>query len=212
MPPAKPPAVTETLPLDKYGGQEIVRRRVDEIKLDPENVRLHDERDIAFLAGSLAEHGQVEPLLVRKGTLKLIGGEGRIIAMRRLGWDQCNVVELVLSDLKAKELALKLNRAGELSTWSAGLADVIAALGESGIETESLGYTRDEVDALFADSGDESKVTLKPVRVKPPPNMVWVVVGMPAARYGEIDKMVRNLSAVPDIICEVSTSAREKLY
>ena len=43
----------------------------------------------------------------QKGTRRVIGGNGRLVAMRELGWRECDVVELDLDDLTASSRAIR---------------------------------------------------------------------------------------------------------
>ena len=84
----------------------IPTRRVSlsSLHLDPANVRLHGEGNMEAIAGSLQRFGQAEPLVVQASTGRVIGGNGRLVAMKRLGWTECDVVELDIDDLQATAL------------------------------------------------------------------------------------------------------------
>lgn len=56
-----------------------------QLVLDPENARLHPDANLEAIRGSLGLFGQVEPLVVQAGTHRVIGGNGRLAAMRDLG-------------------------------------------------------------------------------------------------------------------------------
>jgi ParB-like chromosome segregation protein Spo0J len=59
---------------------------IDTLVPDPNNTRLHGARNIEAIKASLTKYGQVEPLIVRQDTKIVIGGNGRLEAMRLLGW------------------------------------------------------------------------------------------------------------------------------
>jgi DNA modification methylase len=84
---------------------------------DPANVRSHDERNLDAIAASLRQFGQAEPLVVQRETGRVIGGNGRLTAMKALGWTEADVVELEMDDTQATALAIALNRTGELASW-----------------------------------------------------------------------------------------------
>lgn len=90
---------------------------IDQLKPDPKNARTHDETNLAAIAGSLGAFGQVEPLLVQKGTGRIIGGHGRLETMKRMGETHAQVVELDITDEKADALNIALNRTAELAGW-----------------------------------------------------------------------------------------------
>ncbi len=67
-------------------GLTIQRVPLDSLHLDPANARAHDTRNLAAIEASLARFGQAEPLVVQAGTRRVIGGNGRLVAMGKLGW------------------------------------------------------------------------------------------------------------------------------
>lgn len=123
------------------------------LRPDPANPRTHDARNLAAIAASLREHGQVEPLLVQKSTMMVIGGNGRAEAMRSLGWTEARVALLDVSDSEARKLSIALNRTGELAGWDeAVLARHLADLSEldGAFDVDALGFSTAEMDALVA--------------------------------------------------------------
>ena len=96
---------------------EIKRVSLDTLKLDPANARAHGERNLEAIVASLQRFGQAEPLVVHAPTGRVIAGNGRLVAMRQLGWEQADVVELDLDELQATALAIALNRTAELAEW-----------------------------------------------------------------------------------------------
>jgi hypothetical protein len=124
-----------------------------DLRADPANPRTHDARNLAAIAASLREHGQVEPLLVQKSTMMVIGGNGRAEAMRSLGWKQARVALLDVSDTEARKLSIALNRTGELAGWDeAVLARHLSDLSEldTAFDVDALGFSAAEMDALVA--------------------------------------------------------------
>lgn len=95
----------------------IRRVALSDLHLDPANVRSHDERNLDAIAASLRQFGQAEPLVVQRETGRVIGGNGRLTAMKALGWTEADVVELEMDDTQATALAIALNRTGELASW-----------------------------------------------------------------------------------------------
>ena len=96
------------------------RARLSELHQDPSNARRHGDRNLDAIAGSLRTFGQVEPLVVQKGTGKVIGGNGRLEVMRRDGVTECDIVEVEVTDTQAVALGIALNRTGELAGWEDG--------------------------------------------------------------------------------------------
>ncbi|MBL8693177.1 MAG: ParB N-terminal domain-containing protein [Planctomycetes bacterium] len=114
----------------------------------PQNPRIHGEHNLAAIRASLEVHGQLEPLVVQSGTLRILAGHGRVEAMRSLGWTHCQIVAVDVTDTEAKAIGVALNRTGELATWDLELLSKI--LEELRVE-EALagsGYSEADLDAL----------------------------------------------------------------
>ena len=107
-------------PVSKNPESEPLRiRRVplEKLHLDPANARVHGPHNHAAIAASLQRFGQAEPLVVQRSTGRVIGGNGRLAAMRELGWKECDVVEIDVGDLTATALGIALNRTADLADW-----------------------------------------------------------------------------------------------
>lgn len=112
---------------------------------DPANPRTHDERNVAAIRASLQRFGQSEPLILQAGTNRIIAGHGRLEAMRSLGWNDVDVVELPVDSTTATALGIALNRTGELAGWD---DRALAALLQSLPAIEGTGFDAAELDAL----------------------------------------------------------------
>ena len=73
---------------------KVRRVPLDSLHLDPANARSHPQENMEAIVASLRRFGQAEPLVVQKRTGRVIGGNGRLVAMKQLGWTECDVVEL----------------------------------------------------------------------------------------------------------------------
>ena len=94
---------------------QAVLRKLDSLSLDPANVRRHGRENIELIKKSLAEKGQYRPLVVdsRTGVVRI--GNGRLTAMRELGWTEAWVVEYDFAAHPGAEILD--NRLNELSAW-----------------------------------------------------------------------------------------------
>lgn len=118
----------------------VTRVPLSQLVHDAANVRKHGKKNLRAIAGSLKQFGQVEPLVVQKSTMRVIGGNGRLEAMRELGETEADVVLLDVDDTKATALAIALNRTGELATWDyEGLAGLLASL-EGKFAVDTIGF------------------------------------------------------------------------
>lgn len=94
---------------------EIKNIKLSLLKLDLQNLRGHSEEEIQLLSRSLTIFGQYKPLIVDKNTMTVKIGNGRLMAMRKLGWTSADCILLDWSNKKGMEIID--NRLNELSSW-----------------------------------------------------------------------------------------------
>jgi ParB-like chromosome segregation protein Spo0J len=128
----------------------VKRVRIGSLHTDPANARLHGAVNLDAIAGSLARFGQAEPLVVQQATLRVIAGNGRLAAMQKLGWSECDVVEVDVDDLTATALGIALNRTGELAEWDDGVLAKLLETLRAEDALDGVGFSDDEIDALLA--------------------------------------------------------------
>jgi hypothetical protein len=129
------------------------RVRLDTIRADEDNARVHDARQIDAIARSLTAFGQRRPIVLDdQGTV--IAGNGTYAAAKALGWTEIDaVVAPFKSADERRAYAIADNRTGTLAEWSHEA--LITALRGAGEETiAATGFTRAEYeeirDALLA--------------------------------------------------------------
>lgn len=120
---------------------------------DPDNTRVHPERNLEEIKRSLMEYGQVEPLIVQKSSNRVIGGNGRLAVLRELGMETANVILLDIDDLSARKLSVALNRTAELATWDFDRLEELLRLTHEQAEDEDvgglIGWSEDELAAIM---------------------------------------------------------------
>jgi len=123
---------------------KIERIKLDALTCDPANARKHDQRNLDAIKGSLQRFGQQHPIIVdAAGVIRV--GNGRYIAMRALGWSECDIVRSNLKGSEATAFAIADNRTAELAGWDdEALAQQLAALQ---IEDEALALSTGFDDA-----------------------------------------------------------------
>lgn len=94
---------------------KIVTMKLAELKPDPCNLRRHGAENIAMIKKSLTEYGQYKPLIVDAETHTVKIGNGRLEAMRELGWTECRCIEIDFAGHPGMEVLD--NRLNELSSW-----------------------------------------------------------------------------------------------
>lgn len=123
---------------------------IEQLKPDPHNPRKHNAANMRAIRKSLEKHGQVEPLVVHMATFQVIGGNGRLAAMRELGWKTVDVRLLDCTDTEAKAIGIALNRTGELAKWDDEiLTEIILQLQETGFDMEGTGFDPAELERLI---------------------------------------------------------------
>lgn len=93
-----------------------------ELRPDPRNARLHNERNIVAVMDSYRAHGQRKPIVVQKtaddGAANVVrAGNGQVEAARRLGWTHIAAIFVDERDTAAIAFALRDNRTADLAEW-----------------------------------------------------------------------------------------------
>lgn len=119
--------------------------KIDELKVQawpvtrpqhaPNNNKIHTEESTAKLAKSLAELGQIQPLIVDKDDV-LIAGHGRLAAAKKLGWDKVKVIQLPVTAEVARKMRLADNL---MSNQNLDHDAIRLELSELNLDLEGLG-------------------------------------------------------------------------
>lgn len=132
---------------------------IDGVRINPANTNTHPERQLVALEAMLTEFGQRAPLIVRRSTGVLEAGEGRLLAMRRLGWTHAAVLVCDDDAVTAVRFGIGDNQVGRLSEDDEErLALQIKALVDDGGDVAALGFDADEVLDLIASLDDPDAV------------------------------------------------------
>jgi DNA modification methylase len=85
--------------------------------LDPDNARVHPEKNLEAIRGSLVEYGQRTPLVVNRSTGFVEKGNGTLQAALSLGWTHLAAIFVEDDPGRAAGYALADNRSAELAGW-----------------------------------------------------------------------------------------------
>jgi len=119
---------------------------------DPRNARLHDKRNLAEIARSYSEHGQLKPIVVQRSTRIVVAGNGQLEAAKMLGWRKIAVLFVDQNDSQAKQYALRDNRTAELAHWDIdALTSAFNELAGDGVTLTELGWTELELEPYLAE-------------------------------------------------------------
>lgn len=121
-----------------------------DLVIDPNNARLHDERNLDAIASSLKRFGQRLPIVVQQTGMVVRAGNGRLLAAREMGWQHIAAVVTDDADEMAAAFALADNRSAELAAWDEKvLAEALIYLRDSGDVTPmDLGWDAEEVEKI----------------------------------------------------------------
>ena len=128
--------------------------KIDELSLDPNNARKHDDKNLKAIADSLTQFGQRKPIVLHGKTV--VAGNGTMVAARSLGWTHIAAVYVPESWTpdQVKAYALADNRSAELAVWDElVLASQLLELHEAEFDIELLGFElpADELDEVVED-------------------------------------------------------------
>lgn len=188
------------------GGLKLpVIETVELERLRPWDKNPRKNHAVAAIERSIKEFGYLAPIIVQKGTYRILAGHGRLAALKKRGVRKVPVMVADLSDEKADLFTLTDNKLAELGQWDdAALSQLVGELEAKHADLGLAGFERSEIDDLLDDA--EAEGSLKDVDVKPPPKMTWVLVGIPTVRYGEIAADMEKLATVEGIKIETTSN------
>lgn len=127
----------------------VVRRPIDQLKIDLQNPRAHSPRQIQQIAASVKAFGFNVPVLI-DANLKVVAGHGRLAACRALGWTEVPTICLEhLTEAQARAFMIADNRLTEIAVWDDKLlAEQLQMLGslDLGFSIEATGFDTPEID------------------------------------------------------------------
>jgi DNA modification methylase len=129
---------------------------IDELNEDPANARLHSQRNLEAIKGSLARYGQRKPVVANRQGNVVEAGNGTLQAARELGWTHLAVVWVDDDALTATGYSIADNRAAELATWDdEALARLLRDLDQAE-ELEPTGFSDADLAAILTRLGLET--------------------------------------------------------
>ena len=124
--------------------EQIERVPVDSITTHPQNAR---RGDIEAIAASLQTNAQFSPIVVQASTRYVLSGNHTLMAARKLGWKEIDVVFVDVDDDRAYRIMLAANRTADLGAYdNDALAELLSYLDG---DYEGTGYTDAEVASLI---------------------------------------------------------------
>jgi hypothetical protein len=175
---------------------------------NPFNHRRHPDKQRKAVAASIREIGFVKSVIVNRTTGHVIDGHERIMQALAQGDDTMVDVEYVeLSEEKEKLALLILDKTSELATVDN--ASLEALVGDVQTAEQDLAdlITEMSQEAGMVPADDSTPGSILPLQDKAAPDMAWIVVGLPLARFGETAELVDRFKGDPDVIMETTVDA-----
>jgi DNA modification methylase len=162
----------------------VVYRRIEALKPDPANPRLHSKKQIRQIADSIETFGFNVPVLV-DAELKVICGHCRLLACDELGWTEVPTLCLDhLTPAQARAYMIADNRLTEIATWDDRLlAQQLKDLSLLGLDfsLEVTGFEVAEIDLRIASLDDMPEQDDDPADAVPEAS-----AGPPVSKFGDL--------------------------
>jgi len=125
---------------------------IDRLRTNPDNPRIHSDKQIRQIARSLEAFGCIVPVLIDRDS-RVIAGHGRIQAAQLLGLNEFPTIRVEhLTEAQIKAFAIADNKLTENSTWNESLlGQQLKALAEVELDfsLEATGFEMGEIDVLI---------------------------------------------------------------
>ncbi|WP_315792270.1 MULTISPECIES: ParB/Srx family N-terminal domain-containing protein [unclassified Bradyrhizobium] len=152
-------------------------RKVADLRPDPRNANRHSESQVAQIVTSIEQFGYIDKIVIRPNG-QLVGGEGRLDAIKRLGWDEVAVrVVSGLSEAQYKALGLALNRIPRNSRFDEDvLRELLGEIQTEGENPLNLGFSPAELDKILSEPAD---LEVKEIETGPVNDEFWISIRGP---------------------------------
>jgi ParB-like chromosome segregation protein Spo0J len=128
---------------------KIEQKSIDLLIPYAKNARIHNEAQIAQIAGSIKEFGFNNPVLIDKDN-GIIAGHGRVMAARKLGLKEVPTIQLDhLSENQRKAFILADNRIAMNSHWDEEILSLELSDLKDALDLTDLGFEVAELDKLM---------------------------------------------------------------
>ena len=168
------------------------------------NARTHSDEQVAQIAASIREFGFCNPVLI-DGQNTIIAGHGRVLAAGRMKLETVPCRRLThLTDAQRRAYVIADNRIALSSEWNQELLDEeLQSLAEESFDTSLLGFSDAE---LLSALGMSDEPELKELKIMAPPQMTWVLIGIPTTQFGDINEAVEAIARLESTIVETTAN------
>lgn len=176
-----------------------------DLRPNPRNWRTHPPAQQDALRGVLAEVGYADALLARElpdGSLELVDGHLRAETTP----DQIvPVLVLDVTEAEAAKLLAVIDPLAAMATADAGKLDALMRQVETGSE-ELAAFLKELAEEHGIIPGESKPTELRPLDVKPPLKVTWVLLGIPTVRFGEIAEDLEAMAAIEGVFLETTSN------
>ena len=142
---------------------QIERAQIDALnnaKYNPRKDLKPTDAEYVKLKNSVEHFGYVEPVIVNKRNMTVVGGHQRLKVLKDLGYKEIEVVYVDLNDTDEKALNIALNKIS--GDWDAEkLEDLIREISlDTDFDVELTGFTLEEVETMFNGSLEDLQDSL----------------------------------------------------
>ena len=129
---------------------KLEQRKVSELIPYVNNSRTHSDDQVAQIAASIKEFGWTNPILVDEND-SIIAGHGRLMAARKLGFDEVPTIRLKdLTEAQKKAYVIADNRLALNAGWDMEMLKIeLENLKELDFDLDLLGFDAKELDAIL---------------------------------------------------------------
>lgn len=129
-------------------------------KYNPRKDLKSTDAEYIKLKNSIEHFGYVDPVIVNKRTMTVVGGHQRLKVLKDLGYKNIDVVYVDLDEKDEKALNIALNKIS--GDWDAEkLEDLLRELSlDEDYDVGLTGFSNEEIETLFNGSLDDAKDTL----------------------------------------------------
>lgn len=145
----------------------VERVSMESLVLDPDNAR---KGNIASIVESLREFGQHRPLIVQRGSNRIIAGNHTYKAAESLGWDEINVYFVDDNDTQAIRRSIADNATNDRAKWDDEiLKDLL----------DSVGFDVPGIDEALLNR-------LAKLEEEPEPEPIYPIIAKPGEKYSYV--------------------------
>lgn len=164
------------------GLQQIIEKKIAELRPYARNARTHSRKQIAQIARSIERFGFTNPVLISDEG-EIVAGHGRVEAAKSLGLKSVPTLALShLSETERRAYVLADNKLALNAGWDKEvLAIELQALIDLEFDTELTGFSLAEVDLVLDEAGEAD-----PSGTDASEDVVPPIAGDPVSRKGDL--------------------------